>query len=100
MSARTIAAIDVGALRVRVQGIPGEVVREALEGLEAELLRRLGVRGVDALVLGELAPAQRLSLAPLTGEGLQAAALRAAIAARLLDLLAPAQRPSAGDTEE
>jgi hypothetical protein len=92
MSAHAIGLVDVGALRVRISGVSGEVATAALEGLESELLRRIGVRGIDALAVAALAPSTRIP-ALHVGPDLDAAALRDAIAQCLVDVLAPLHPP-------
>jgi hypothetical protein len=89
--------IAIDRLALRLDGVDPETARAAVEGLEAELLRRLSVRGVDAAALRTLSPSIRLPRIR-TGVALDAETLRASIADGLVALLAPAS--PAEDTEE
>jgi hypothetical protein len=83
--------IDIDRLSIRVHGVPGPLVEEAVAGLEGELRRRLG--GRSGSLLNRVVPA--LSIGPLDLPARSdAAALRHLLADRLLDaVLGPASVP-------
>lgn len=81
--------IRIERLGLRVQGISAERMRAALDGLDGELVRRLGARGLDGARLGALSPTIRLPVLH-AGPGLDAESLRARIADGLVDWLARA----------
>lgn len=83
----SIIAID--RLALSLDGVDPETARVAVEGLEAELLRRLSVRGIDTLALRALSPSIRLPRIQ-AGTGIDAETLRAGIADGLVALLNPA----------
>ena len=96
MSTQAIDMIRIGTLSLRMQGVAPEVAQKAVAGLEAELLRRWSVRGIDALALRDQSPSLRL---PLNAQAtIDAETLRAAIAEGLVSALSP--RPRASGTEE
>lgn len=81
-----MSRVDIDRLSLRLDGIEPETARAAIQGLEAEVLRRLSVRGVDALALRALSPSVRLP-AIHASAGLDAETLRASIADGLVALL-------------
>ncbi|KFN42202.1 hypothetical protein [Arenimonas oryziterrae] len=93
-----MSAIRIDRLSLRVQGISAESVRAAFEGLDAVLLDRLSVRGLDVARLGDLSPSIRLP-AIAAAPGLDAESLRARIADSLVDWLARGPEKQ-DDTEE
>jgi hypothetical protein len=82
--------IDIDRLSIRVHGVPGGLVEEAVAGLEGELRRRLGGRRGSLL-----SAVPTLSIGPLDLPArADAAALRDLLADRLLDaVLGPARVP-------
>lgn len=103
-----MSRIEIERLSLRLDGIAPEIASDAIHGLEAELLRRMSVRGVDPLALRALSPSLRLP-AIHAAPGLDAETLRASIADGLIALLglAPAgagttsnAASSSGHTEE
>ena len=81
--------IRIEQLTLRAHGISAETARAALQGLDAELLKRLDPRALDALAARELAPSIRLP-AIETGMALDAESLRARIADALVAFLSAA----------
>jgi len=78
--------IELNRLNINLYGVSAQIIEAAVEGLDAELRRRLGKRkfglGLNSLDVGEL------SLTPLNlTSTLDAAGLRDLIADRLLDAL-------------
>lgn len=93
---RSTHSIRIERLGLRVQGIAPDVMRTALEGLDVELARRLGARGLDSARWRDLAATIRLP-AISAGPGMDAENLRARIADGLVDWLgraAEAQSPA------
>jgi hypothetical protein len=92
-----VSAVVIDRLAIRVDGLSAETVRAAMDGLSAELLARLTVRGLDAARLQGLSPSIRLPDVD-AGGGLDAESLRARIADGLVDWLA-GQATSSADRD-
>lgn len=84
-----MSTIRIDRLGLRVQGVSAELLRLALDGLDAALLSRLSVRNLDSARLRDVSPSIRLP-AINVGPGLDAESLRARIADGLVDWLARA----------
>jgi hypothetical protein len=78
--------IRIDRLELALHGVAPELAEAALDGLDAELARRLGAHGVGDAAWRARLPSIRLD--PLDASGLDAASLRAGIAERLVALLA------------
>jgi hypothetical protein len=92
-----MSAVVIDRLAIRIDGLSAETVRVAMEGLSAELLARLTVRGLDAARLQSVSPSIRLPQID-AGTGLDAESLRARIADGLVDWLA-GQATSSADRD-
>lgn len=93
----TTVNIDINRLRIAVHGVSAQLIEEALQGLDSELGRRLGVYGIGAG--GNWAPASisELALSPVhLDTTMDVAGLRGLIADRLLDAIAAQTEASAG----
>lgn len=86
-----MSGVRLDSLRLELSGVAPETARDAIPGLDQELRRRLANRE-PGLGLGADMPVN-LRLAPLeTPPRIDAAQLRALIADRLVELLAPRER--------
>ena len=84
--------LRIDRVLLTLDGIPAEMASAAVDGLAAELTRRLSVRGVDDAALSELGPTVRLPSIEADREldTLDAETLRGLIADGLLRFLSPA----------
>jgi hypothetical protein len=93
-----MSGINIDRIALRLDGVSAEIAQAALDGLDGELTRRLGMRGIDLAALGSLPPSVRLPMIdPATP--LDADSLRACIAEGLAAFLggaAPAGATGAG----
>jgi len=80
--------LNIDRIALRLHGIPAEVAQAAIDGLDAEILRRLQVVGIDAAALSGLSPNLRLPSIH-SAEPLDAESLRARLADGLIGLLSP-----------
>lgn len=89
-----MSGVRLDSLRLELRGVAPETASDAIQGLDQELRRRLA-NHQPGLGFGVDAPAS-LRLAPLeTPPRVDAAHLRALIADRLVELLAPRERARA-----
>lgn len=93
--------IDIARLNLSLHGISAEVVEAAMQGLDAELGRRLGVRRLGQGLSSKTARVDlpELALSPIhLNTALNVAGLRGLIADRLLDAIEMQQQnATAGD---
>ncbi|PUA29327.1 MAG: hypothetical protein B0W54_01630 [Cellvibrio sp. 79] len=85
--------LNIERIALRLHGVSSDIAQAALDGLDAELIRRLQMRGIDANELSGMASGLRLPSIHAT-QPLDAESLRAKLADGLIDLLAPATSTS------
>ena len=92
--------LRIDRVLLTLDGISADLASAAVDGLEAELTRRLSVRGLDVAAFSELGPTVRLPSieADRTLGALDAETLRGLIADGLMGFLSPAATRTA-DTE-
>lgn len=91
--------LNIERIALRLHGVSTDIAQTALDGLDAEIVRRLQVRGIDANALSGMTAALRLPAIHAT-QALDAESLRATLADGLIDLLTPAasmQRDTGGN---
>ena len=85
--------LNIERIALRLHGVSTDIAQAALVGLDAEIVRRLQARGIDANALSGMASgmASGLRLPSIhAAQSLDAESLRAKLADGLIDLLAPA----------
>lgn len=92
--------LRIDRVLLTLDGIPAETASAAVDGLAAELTRRLSVRGLDIAAMSDLGPTVRLPAIEADREldTLDAETLRGLIADGLMRFLSPAVTRAA-DTE-
>lgn len=94
--------IRIDRILLTLDGIPAPLASAAVDGLAAELTRRLSVRGLDVAAVHGLGPSVRLPALELSDAlgSLDAETLRGLIADGLLAVLSPqAARPRGLEAE-
>jgi len=80
--------LNIERIALRLHGIPAEIAQAAMVGLDAEILRRLEIRGMNAAAFSGLSPSLRLP-AIHSNEPVNAENLRTQLADSLVGLLSP-----------
>jgi len=89
--------LTIDRIALRLHGVSTDVAQTALAGLDAEIIRRLRARGIDANALSGIAASVRLPSIHAT-QPLDAESLRAKLADGLIDLFASAAMQTPLDT--
>ncbi|MCP4463722.1 MAG: hypothetical protein GY819_13080 [Planctomycetaceae bacterium] len=82
--------VSIDRLRISLHGVSAQMVEAAVDGLDVELRRRLGLRGLDKRLNGNSASVNiaELALSPAHLDAASdSAGLRGLIADRLLDVI-------------
>ena len=88
--------LNIDRIALRLHDVPTEIAQSALDGLGAEMSRRLQIRGIDATALSGLSSNLRLPSIN-SQEHLDAESLRSKLADGLMGLLSPAAMQSNQD---
>lgn len=89
--------LNIDRIALRLHGVSTDVAQTALAGLDAEIIRRLHARGIDANALSGMTSALHLPSIHAT-QPLDAESLRAKLADGLIDLFASAAMQTPLDT--
>lgn len=81
--------LNIERIALRLHGVSTDIAQAAIDGLDAEIVRRLQVRGIDVNALSGMVSGLRLPSIHAT-QSMDAESLRAKLADGLIDLLAPA----------
>jgi hypothetical protein len=88
-----MSELRIDRITLTLDGVPASIANAAIEGLDAELTRRLSVRGLDVAALRDLSSTLRLP--PIeTGAAVNAETLRGLIADGLIAVLSPPRLPA------
>ncbi|MGH8051475.1 MAG: hypothetical protein ACRERV_13860 [Methylococcales bacterium] len=83
-----MSRLNIDRMSLRLHGISSDVAQAALDGLDAEIVRRLQIRGLDASALSGLSSNLRLPTIQ-SSISLDAESLRKRIADGIMSFLSP-----------